>query len=135
MVPVSDDSQRERLESIRQLVLSEVNVKELKVVGSDAGVLVKRVKPDFKKLGPKFGKNMTAVAAALTALDTKAITEFEKAGHTAISLPDGSEGTVELADVEIFSEDIPGWTTRRTRCRSGLHASSSSTIPAARTAE
>lgn len=109
MVPVSDDSQRERLESIRQLVLGEVNVKELKVVGSDAGVLVKRVKPDFKKLGPKFGKNMKAVAAALTALDTKAITDFEKAGHTVISLPDGTTGTVELADVEIFSEDIPGW--------------------------
>ena len=109
MVPVADDKQRKRLESIRQLVLSEVNVKELKVVGSDAGVLVKRVKPDFKKLGPKFGKNMKAVAAALTALDTPTIVEFEKAGHVELPLPDGITGTVELADVDIYSEDIPGW--------------------------
>ena len=109
MVPVADSEQRERLESIRRLVLGEVNVKELKAVSSDAGVLVKRVKPDFKKLGPKFGKSMKAVAAALTALTTPEIVEFEKDGHVNLQLPDGATGTVELCDVDIYSEDIPGW--------------------------
>lgn len=108
MIPVVDDNQRQQLESIRQLVLSEVNVKEMKLVAGDAGVLVKKVKPDFKKLGPKFGKSMKAVAQALTAMDTKAIVEFEKNGFVELPVGD-AKARVELADVDIFSEDIPGW--------------------------
>lgn len=108
MIPVVDDAQREALEQVKTLILSEVNVKTMEFVDADSGVLVKRVKPDFKKLGPKFGKQMKAVAAVLAGLDTPAINRLERDGSIRINL-DGSEATVEAADVEIISEDIPGW--------------------------
>ena len=109
MVPVNDDHTRSMLESIKDLVLSEVNAKELRVVSADEGVLVKRVKPDFKKLGPKLGKNMKQAAAAIQALDQAAIAAFERDGKADVTLADGSVAVIELCDVEIFSEDIPGW--------------------------
>ena len=96
------------LEAVRTLVLNEVNVKEMRIVSGDNGILVKRLKPDFKKLGPKFGKSMKAVAAALTAMDTKAINALEQAGFVELDLA-GIPARVELADVEVISEDIPGW--------------------------
>ena len=109
MVPVGSEAQRQEIEAVKQLVLSEVNVKALRFVGNDEGVLVKRIKPDFKKLGPKHGKLMKAVAAALAALDQKAIIDFETTGSCALTLPDGATATVEATDVEIINEDIPGW--------------------------
>jgi isoleucyl-tRNA synthetase len=108
MVPVLDDAQREMLNAVRQLVLNEVNVKDIRIVGNDEGILVKRVKPDFKKLGPKHGKQMKAVAAAITALDSASIAKFEKDGRIDVNV-DGQVATIDLADVEIISEDIPGW--------------------------
>ncbi len=77
-------------------------------MGNDAGILVKRVKPDFKKLGPKYGKIMKALAARITSMSQGEIAQFEKEGQFAIDL-DGQQAIVELADVEIISEDIPGW--------------------------
>lgn len=109
MVPVSDDSMRSIIDTIAPLVLSEINVKELRVVSNDEGVLVKRVKPDFKKLGPIFGKQMKAAAAALTSLDQKQIAQFERDGFIDLQL-DGETKRVDVANVEIISEDIPGWT-------------------------
>jgi isoleucyl-tRNA synthetase len=108
MVPVLDDAQREMLNAVRQLVLNEVNVKDIRIVGNDEGILVKRVKPDFKKLGPKHGKQMKAVAAAITALDSASIAKFEKDGRIDVNV-DGQVATIDIADVEIISEDIPGW--------------------------
>ena len=108
MVPVTDDTQRKRLEAICNQVLTEVNVKEMKIVSSDEGVLVKRIKPDFKKLGPKHGKNMKAVAAAISAMDTAAINAMEKAGYAEVDV-NGTPTRVDLCDVEVYSEDIPGW--------------------------
>lgn len=108
MIPVTNDGQREQLLAVKDLILNEVNVKDMKIVASDEGMLVKRVKPDFKKLGPKFGKQMKAVAAALTALDTPAVSRFEKDGFIDLDLA-GVPAHVELADVEVISEDIPGW--------------------------
>lgn len=108
MIPVANDSQREMLLKVKDLILTEVNIKDLKIVASDEGVLVKRAKPDFKKLGPKFGKQMKAVAAAISALDTAAVTAFEANGYVEIML-DGTPARVEVTDVDIFSEDIPGW--------------------------
>ena len=70
--------------------------------------VAKRIKPDFKKLGPKFGKNMKAAAQALTSLEQSQIAQFEKDGKIALTL-NGEEAVVELADVEVISEDIPGW--------------------------
>ena len=108
MVPVLDESQREDIEAVADLIRSEVNVKEIKLVGNDAGILVKRVKPDFKKLGPKYGKIMKALAAKITGLSQPEIAQFEKDGKLDIDV-DGQMATVELGDVEIISEDIPGW--------------------------
>ena len=71
-------------------------------------MLVKRVKPDFKKLGPKFGKDMKKVAAAISALTQQQINAFEREGMISLAL-DSSEVKVDAADVEIISEDIPGW--------------------------
>ena len=72
-------------------------------------MLVKKVKCDFKKLGPKFGKQMKAVAAEVGNLSQEAIAELEKNGAYTLRLPDGSEAVIETSDVDIFSEDIPGW--------------------------
>lgn len=108
MVPVADDNRRAALEAIKELVKSEINVKELKIVGNDEGILVKSVKPDFKKLGPKFGKQMKAAAEIIKNLDAKSIATLERDGRLTFDLG-GTSAEVELADVEIISEDIPGW--------------------------
>ena len=108
MVPVADDEQRESILAVAELITNEVNVKEIKIVGDDEGVLVKKVKPNFKALGPKHGKNMKAVAAALTTLDQASILQFEKNGSIEIEV-NGQKAVVDVADVEIISEDIPGW--------------------------
>ena len=108
MVPVVDEDQKRHIEAVKDLILSEVNVKEIKFVEGASGVLVKKVKCDFKKLGPKFGKQMKAVAAAVAEMSQEAIAELEKNGSYTFAL-DGGEAVVETADVEIFSEDIPGW--------------------------
>lgn len=108
MIPVVDEEQRAHIEAVKTLIMNEVNVKEIKFVDGAAGVLVKKVKCDFKKLGPKFGKQMKAVAAAVAEMSQEAIAELEKNGCYTFNL-DGAEAVVEAADVEIFSEDIPGW--------------------------
>ena len=108
MIPVVDEEQRAHVEAVKSLIMNEVNVKEVKFVENDGGILVKKVKCDFKKLGPKFGKQMKAVAAAVSALSQEAIAELEKNGRYVLALESG-EAVIEAADVEIFSEDIPGW--------------------------
>ena len=108
MIPVLDEAQKQDIEAVADLIMSEVNVKGINYVGGDAGILVKRIKPDFKKLGPKFGKDMKAAAQALTSLEQSQIAQFEKDGKIALTL-NGEEAVVELADVEVISEDIPGW--------------------------
>ena len=108
MIPVVDEEQRAHIEAVKALIMNEVNVKEIQFVDGAAGVLVKKVKCDFKKLGPKFGKQMKAVAAAVAEMSQEAIAELEKKGSYTFNL-DGAEAVIEMADVEIFSEDIPGW--------------------------
>ncbi|WP_278410275.1 isoleucine--tRNA ligase [Phocaeicola coprocola] len=108
MIPVVDEDQKRHIEAVKDLIMSEVNVKEVRFVEGASGVLVKKVKCDFKKLGPKFGKQMKAVAAAVSEMSQEAIAELEKNGKYTFQL-DGGEAVVESTDVEIFSEDIPGW--------------------------
>lgn len=108
MIPVVDEAQKQHIEAVKDLIMNEVNVKEIKFVDGAAGVLVKKVKCDFKKLGPKFGKQMKAVAAAVAGMSQEAIAELEKNGSYTFQL-EGGEAVVEASDVEIFSEDIPGW--------------------------
>lgn len=108
MVPVADAHQQESIEAVKNLILNEVNVKELKFVDNAAGILVKRIKPDFKKLGPRYGKIMKSLAAAIQSMSQENILAFEAAGTFTLNV-EGQDATVELADVEIISEDIPGW--------------------------
>jgi isoleucyl-tRNA synthetase len=109
LVPAMNDAMREEFEAVKTLVLSEVNVKELEIASGDNEVFVKRVQPDFKKLGPKFGKQMKAAAAIISAFDRNAIAALERDGHIGITTPDGTETVIDLDDVKIISEDIPGW--------------------------
>ena len=109
LVPAVDESQCKALEAMRQLILGEVNVKDLEIVGDDdQSILVKKVKPDFKKLGPKFGKQMKQVAAAIQGLDQHEISRLEREGAISLMI-EGEEAHIDVADVEIISEDIPGW--------------------------
>ena len=108
MIPAVDEAQKRDIEAMKELIKTEVNVKDIKVVGSDEIALVKRVKPDFKKLGPKFGKQMKQVAAAIQAMEQSQINTLEREGHATIVV-DGAEVVIDAPDVEIISEDIPGW--------------------------
>lgn len=108
MIPVLDAHQQESIEAVKQLILSEVNVKEMKFVENTAGILVKRIKPDFKKLGPRYGKIMKPLAAAIQQMSQDDINAFEKAGSFDLKVND-QDVQLDRADVEIISEDIPGW--------------------------
>ncbi len=108
LVPVMNDAQRDDLRAVEQILLGELNVKELKIVENEESGLVKRVKADFKKLGPKYGKIMKDLGKAITAMEQSQIAELEKDGEYKFeNLP--GEPVVTLADVEVIPEDIPGW--------------------------
>ena len=107
MIPPVDNAQREAIESVKKIFLQEVNVKEVKFV-EGAGILVKKVKCNFRTMGKKYGKMMKAVAAAVDALSQEQIAALEANGSIAIDV-DSQKIDVEAADVEIISEDIPGW--------------------------
>ena len=107
-IPAADEVMKSRIEAVKQLILSEVNVKELVFVEGD-GILVKKIKCNFRTLGKKFGKLMKSVNAAVTEMSQEQISELEKNGSITLQV-DGTDALIELADVEIFSEDVPGWT-------------------------
>jgi isoleucyl-tRNA synthetase len=108
MLPISDPGFREQVEAVKMLVLNEVNVKEIEYITDTAGILVKRIKPNFKTLGPRFGKLMKEVSGAINSLDQEQIAAFEKAQSYEIEVG-GEPAQLSLEDVEIISEDIPGW--------------------------
>ena len=108
MIPVIDAKQQQDIESVKELVLNEVNVKEMVFADNAAGILVKRVKPDFKKLGPRYGKIMKQLASTIATMSQDDILRFEKEGRFVFDI-DGQQAVVEAEDVEIISEDIPGW--------------------------
>jgi isoleucyl-tRNA synthetase len=108
MVPVMDSRIREQLEEVKLLILNETNVKHLEYVGEDAAMIVKKIRPDFKALGPKFGKMMKEAAARLQQFSAAEINELQKNGEIALEL-NGEKVMVSRTDVEILTEDIPGW--------------------------
>jgi isoleucyl-tRNA synthetase len=108
MIPVLEAKQKEYIETVQEIILSEVNVKEIRFVDDSAGILVKRIKPDFKKLGPKCGKNMKQVAAEIQAFSQEDISKFEKEGIFNFDIA-GEKIQIVIDDVEVISEDIPGW--------------------------
>jgi len=107
MIPAVDAEQRKHIEAVKDLIMNEVNVKELRFV-EGAGVLVKKVKCNFRTMGKKYGKLMKSVAAAMDALSQEQIAELEQQGTIGIEV-EGQSLTVEAVDVDIISEDIPGW--------------------------
>jgi len=108
MVPVTSAHFRESFEAVRPLILAEVNVKDVEYVDDTSGILVRRVKPNFKLLGPKFGRQMKEAGAAIMALTQSDIAQFEREGTWNLVL-DGTTHTITTDEVEIISEDIPGW--------------------------
>ena len=107
-IPAADEVMKSRIEAVKQLILGEVNVKELVFVEGD-GILIKKIKCNFRTLGKKFGKLMKSVNAAVTEMSQEQISALEKNGSITLQV-EGTDALIELADVEIFSEDVPGWT-------------------------
>ena len=108
MVPIIDPRIQSQLNGVKDLILSETNVKELVYVGDDAGMIEKKIKPDFKVLGPKFGKLMKSIAAVVITFDSNQINALQRNGELAIEV-EGQTILLHSDDVEIFTEDIPGW--------------------------
>ena len=108
MIPVASAEQKEEILAISDLIKHEVNIKEIELLEDASDILVKQIKPNFKVLGPRFGKDMRFVATAVQNLDADAIKEIEKQGHLEVEI-NGKFSTLELSDVEITSQDIEGW--------------------------
>ncbi len=108
MVPVPDKSFREKFEAVRDLILAEVNVKEVEYIDDTASILVKKIKPNFKTLGPRYGKLMKEISNAISLLTPGEIAIFENTGNHLLNL-NGQEIALTTEDVEIISEDISGW--------------------------
>lgn len=108
MVPLLDDTFEEKFEAVKNLILSEVNVKEVEYLKDTTGILVKKIKPNFKTLGPKYGKMMKQISGAINSFGQEDIVTLEKEGIKKLNFGD-EEITISLEDVEILSEDIPGW--------------------------
>ncbi len=108
LIPVADERQRKDLEAVKDIILNEVNVKELKLVSNEESGLVKRIKADFKKLGPRYGKIMKDLGKSIMAMDQKQIAQLEREGSFTFAELPGAP-VVTLDDVEISAEDVPGW--------------------------
>jgi isoleucyl-tRNA synthetase len=108
MVPVIDKKFKIQVQAVADLILSETNTKKIEFLTDTDSIIVKRIKPDFKKLGPKFGGLMKDVAVTLSKFNQQQISQFEKDEKYTLSFNDTSH-EIELTDVEIYSEDIPGW--------------------------
>lgn len=108
MIPVLSERFKWLVEAVEHLILSEVNVKEIEYIGEDSGILVKKIKPNFKSLGPKYGKLMKQIAAAIGRFNQDDIRRFESEEKYILPL-EGHEVELGPDDVEITTEDIPGW--------------------------
>lgn len=108
LIPVLNEKVKNQIESVKNILLSEVNVKSIEYVDDASGILVKKIKPNFKKLGKEYGPKMKEIASAVNNLDQKDISELERNKTFTLKLG-ASEVDITLEDVEISSEDIPGW--------------------------
>jgi isoleucyl-tRNA synthetase len=108
MIPVLDANQRLEIEAVSDLIKAEVNVKEITLLDDASGILVKQIKPNFKALGPRFGKDMGLIAKEIQSFSQEQINQLDKAGSIAIVIS-GNSITLSLEDVEISSQDIEGW--------------------------
>lgn len=109
MIPVTDEKMRRQLQGVENLILSEVNVKEINYLSDEAGVLIKKIKPNFKTLGPKYGKLMKQISLVLAGFSQFDIRQIEVNGGINLDI-EGKNVELTQEDVEILTEDIPGWT-------------------------
>ena len=108
MIPVLSSTEKKEINAVADLIKSEVNVKEIELLDDASGVLVKRIKPNFKLLGPRFGKEMKQIAQAIGKLDQKDIQKIEQEGKISLDIENKSI-ILQLEEVEISSQDIEGW--------------------------
>ena len=108
MIPVLDAQQKAEIEAVAELIKAEVNVKEIELLDDASGVLVKQIKPNFKALGPRFGKDMGLISKEIQNFSQEQINEIDKNGSIDVAVS-GKSITLTTADVEITSQDIPGW--------------------------
>jgi isoleucyl-tRNA synthetase len=108
MVPVPDKYFREKFEAVKDLILAEVNVKEVEYIDDTSSILVKKIKPNFKTLGPRYGKLMKEISNSIASLTPQEIASFENDGNHTVII-NGQKIELTSEDVEIISEDIPGW--------------------------
>ncbi len=108
MIPVLDPQQRREIEAVSELIKSEVNVKEVELLDDASGIIVKRIKPNYKTLGPRFGKDMKAIAKAVGEMGQEDIQKIEREGEFVLEL-ENKTIKLQLEDVEISSQDIEGW--------------------------
>lgn len=106
LIPVLDSRFAERVELVKDLILSETNIKAIEYITDTAGFIKKKIKPNFKALGPKVGKDMKTVADKVNNMSQEELAGFENTGKYSVS---GTDYVIELSDVEIIAEDIPGW--------------------------
>jgi isoleucyl-tRNA synthetase len=109
LIPVMDPKERKEVEAVSVLIAAEVNVKEVEILDDASSILVKEIKPNFKTLGPRFGKDMRFVAQAITDFDTNQIAMIEKTGSIEINI-NGKNTILDTSEVVIRSKDIAGWT-------------------------
>ncbi len=108
MIPLMSEGMKEQIEAVKNIILSEINVKEIEYITDTTGVLIKKIKPNFKTLGPKYGKYMKQISAAFAEMNQSDIFQFEKNGEFQLTI--GEENIMlGLEDADIMSEDIPGW--------------------------
>ena len=108
MIPVLDAVQKAEIEAVSDLIKAEVNVKEIELLDDASGILVKQIKPNFKTLGPRFGKDMSLISNEIQGFGQVQIAELERTGELVIGIS-GKSITLTLEDVEISSQDIEGW--------------------------
>ncbi|GAA4925088.1 isoleucine--tRNA ligase [Mucilaginibacter defluvii] len=108
LLPILDRNFEHQVEQVKELILSETNIKNIEYITDAAGFIKKKIKPNFKALGPKAGKHMKAVADAIVNLDQQALAKFEQEGKTTFEI-NGSVFEIAVTDVEIIAEDVPGW--------------------------
>ena len=108
MIPVDNQQQKEEIEAVSDLIKHEVNIKDIELLEDASDILVKQIKPNFKALGPKFGKDMKLIASAINYLDSDEIKKIEQNGSLDIEI-NKKYITLGLEDVEITSQDIEGW--------------------------
>ena len=108
MIPVLDKKIQEQIEAVKDLILTEINVKQVEYLSDTSGILIKKIKPNFKSLGPRYGKLMKEISGAVQNMSQEDIKEFEQAGKFILRL-NGNTAHLEEGDAEVTTEDIPGW--------------------------